>query len=84
MILSKLQYSAMDMTVFTVSQSGLLCAHSQLLYVCCVAFSQIIQDKVGERVLTASYSGHPETVTFLLQRGALVNYQQKVGVFVVQ
>ena len=80
MILSKLQHSAMDMTVFTASWSGLLCAHSQLLYVCYVAFSQFILDKVGERALTASHSGHLETVKFLLHRGASINYQQKVRV----
>ena len=70
------------MTVFTASWSGLSCDHSQLrLYVCSLAFSQLMQDEHGETALiAASGEGHLETAKLLLQRGALVNFQRKVRV----
>ena len=70
------------MTVFTASWSGLSCDHSQLLlYVCSLAFSKLMQEKLGETALvTASAYGHLETAKLLLNRGALVNFQQKVRV----
>ena len=74
--------SVIDMTVFTASWSGLSCDHSQLLlYVCSLAFSKLMQDKLGETALiTASARGHLETTKLLLHRGASVNFQRKVRV----
>ena len=68
--------------MFTASWSGLSCDHSQLLlYVCSLAFSELMQDKLGETALiTASAHGHLETTKLLLHRGASVNFQRKVRV----
>ena len=79
---SELQCSIIDMTVLTASWSGLSCDHSQLLlHVCSLAFSNLMQNKLGETALmTASAYGHLETAKLLLERGALVNFQRKVRV----
>ena len=49
------------------------------LCVCCVALSQLMQDKDGESALiTACFNGHLATARLLVHRGAVVNFQRKV------
>ena len=68
------------MTVLIASWSGSSYAHSQLLYVCSLAFSQLMQNKLGETALiNAGAYGYEEMAELLLQQGALINYQTKVS-----
>ena len=50
--------------------------------VCCVALSQLMQNKFGNTALIkASANGHLETAKLLVHRGAVVNYQRKVRLY---
>ena len=53
------------------------------LCVCCVALSQLMQDKFGETALiTACANGHLDTAKLLVRQGAVVNFQRKVRLII--